>query len=498
MATAKKLAATTDPAAGLRVLRGMRAQSLWGALASMRAAGEHQLWIPDVSEIDRSAPALERAAHMGWDIHISPLRQGQTISDPNQPAAHDDWMLAYRSGEYDRTKRGYSLVFPSLDPRHIWWEQDAKGKPTQVLGDPLLGDALATYARALGLPFYRSPNATASRLMRALHRGEHATAFETTNKQLPPMAAKEGAWVLQDAPIMWRRAVTPDVLEATPYLLTFDVNAQFLRAANGLQLGFGEVNHLEGEMARGYTDTALMRGPGGQRLIAPGYYRVAMNGQSALTRLPMPHPLYRAGRADEPFGLDGCWVCAPTVRLLVEQRMPFTTTEAYIWRESHRFFDPWYKQVNAARMSLIGDATPAGKVALRVLKATYTQFFGSLADSRPGEASALYRPDWRHADTTEARALLYRNMLAAADNGYWPVLVTEDTLGYLVETSDPTEAAAALGLRLSDTAGQYKLKDCVDTRTRGDVQDALLDGAMDARAMQSLLASVRREMGRDA
>ena len=468
-----------DPATGLQVLAAGDGDLLT-ALEFARDAHLSQLWVLDPASLQRNDAAIERARRAGWDVRVSPPRGG---AQPDPTA--DDWMLAYRVGEY--TPGGYSLVFPSLDPRHVW---------TAAPDAETLYNALRLYARALGIAYYRTPQTTGGRLLKALHSGPHATALETP-ADMPPMARPDGATALQDVPVMWRRAVTEGELAAGPFFLSFDVNAQFLRASNGLPLGFGDVTRLQGDLAQGLVASAYNVGPNGKRLIPPGYYRVALSPRAGITRLPMPHPLYRAGRPDEPFSDAGAWVNAPTVRLLVELQIPMRCTDAYVWRESHRFFDPWYTRVNAARTALMADTSPAGKLALAVLKQTYSHFFGALATERRGDKDGLKRPDWRHADISEARALHYRNMLAAVDNGHFPALVTEDTLGYLVPTSDLAEAAALLGLRLSDTTGHYKIKDCLDTRQRPDVRAALLDPAGDAKAMQGLLARVRREMGQE-
>lgn len=495
MATAKQQ--HSDPARGILALNDLPAPAdICDMLDFMRAERVTQLWVCGPLYIDRRAVALDTARRAGWDIRISPPRDG-ALPDADDPAAQDDWTLAYRAGEY--TPEGYSLVWPALDPRRIWWDRDDEGNPTNPPTDAqALRQALATYARAVGIPYYRTPQTTGGRLLRALHSGPHATALETatTGKAaMPEPAQRDNGSLIQDAPIMWRRPVSDDELSDAPYLLTFDCNAQFLRAANGLPLGFGDVAHLEGARAQALVATAFQQGPTqGPRLIAPGYYRVWANPRAGICSLPIPHPLYRAGFPDRPFSAPGGWVNAPTVRLLVELQLPFLCAEAYVWRESHRFFDPWYKRLNTARLALMGDASDAGALALSALKATYAQFIGALAMDKRSDADALKRPDWRHADISQARALHYRAMLRAVDAGHYPVYVTEDTLGFLSPTPDAAAAAAALDIRLSQTTGHYKLKDCVDTRQRVDVREALCDTqGGQAKDLQMLLARVRRE-----
>ena len=479
-----------DPAAGLLVLNDLPyACDIGQALDHMRAHRLSQLWVCPPLHIARDAEALERARASGWQIHISPPRDGELAAPSEQPAAADDWIIAFRPGEW--TPAGYSLVFPALDPRRIWSAAEGDAQSLQA--------ALATFARAVGVPYYRTPQATGARLLRALHSGPHATALETatTGKaELPRPSQREHGAEIQDAPIMWRRPVTSDALEAHgPYLLTFDMNAQFLRATNGLPLGFGAVTHLTAYAAEGYTATAWRAGmPKAPRLIAPGYYRVwATNASGAFARLGIPHPLYRANLEARAFAPSGVWVNAPTVRLLLELRIAFACSEAYTWQTSHRFFDPWYKRLNAARLDLMADASPAGRLALDVVKQVYARTVGDLAYAKRPDDDPLKRPDWRHAVIAEARALHYRAMLRCLDRGYTPVLMTEDTLGWLSSTPDVTELATRLDLRVSATAGHYKIKDHIDLAAYPDVATLLCAPATTTGDLQKRLAAIRRE-----
>lgn len=488
--------ATTDPAATLLALNDLPyACDIGQALDLMREQRLTQLWVCPPLHIARDADALERARAAGWQIHISPPRDGELASPADDPARADDWLIAFRPGEW--TPAGYSIVFPALDPRRIW---SAALEDAQTLHA-----ALVKFARAVGIPYSRTPQTTGGRLLRALHSGPHATALEsaTTGKaEMPPPALRDNGAEIQDAPIMWRRPVTGDELEANgPYLLTFDMNAQFLRATNGLALGFGAVTHLTGAVAEGYVMTAWRAGmPKAPRLIAPGYYRVwsTHSGGGPFARLGVPHPLYRAGLDARAFTPPGVWINAPTVRLLLELRVPFACSEAYTWRESHRFFDPWYKRLAAARVELMADDSEAGRLALDVVKQVYARTVGALATEKRPDTDALKRPDWRHAVIAEARALHYRAMLRGLDRGYTPVYMTEDTLGWLSSTADVTEAAARLDLRVSATAGHYKLKDRLNLNEYPDVAALLSSPTTTTGDLQKRLAAIRREQAGQA
>lgn len=481
-----------DPAAGLLALNDLPyACDLGQALDHMRAHQLTQLWVCPPLHIARDAEAIERARADGWQVHISPPRDGELAAPSDDPARADDWLIAFRPGEW--TPAGYSLVFPALDPRRIWSAALSDAQTLQA--------ALAKFGRAVGIPYYRTPQTTGGRLLRALHSGPHATALETATSgkaELPPPAQRDNGAEIQDAPIMWRRAVTADELEQNRHLLTFDMNAQFLRATNGLPVGFGAVTHLAGATAQGYVATAWNAGmPKAPRLIAPGYYRIwALHGSPTsgpFARLGIPHPLYRAGLEPRAFTPPGVWVNAPTLRLLLELRVTFACSEAYVWRESHRFFDPWYKRLAAARVALMQDDTEAGRLALDVVKQVYARTVGALATEKRPDTDALKRPDWRHAVIAEARALHYRAMLRCLDCGAAPVYMTEDTLGYLSPTPDVAEAAARLDLRVSATAGHYKLKDQIDLAAYPDVAALLAAPATTTGELQKRLAAIRRE-----
>ena len=488
----------SDPAAGLLALNDLPyACDIAQALDHMRAHHLTQLWVCPPLHIERGAEALARARAAGWQVHISPPREGELAAPSDDPAAADDWIIAFRPGEW--TPAGYSIVFPALDPRRVWWDRDERGIPVTPPTDAqALQAALVTFARAAGIAYTRTPQATGGRLLRALHSGPHATALEsaTTGKaELPPPSQRDNGSEIQDAPIMWRRPISEQAIAEQPYLLTFDMNAQFLRATNGLALGFGPVTHQVGALAQGYVATAWNAGmPKAPRLIAPGYYRVwATNAGGAFARLGIPHPLYRANLEARAFAPSGVWVNAPTVRLLLELRIAFACSEAYTWQTSHRFFDPWYKRLNAARLDLMADASPAGRLALDVVKQVYARTVGALATDRRDDGDALKRPDWRHAVIAEARALHYRAMLRCLDRGYTPVLMTEDTLGWLSPTPDVTELATRLDLRVSATAGHYKIKDHVDLAAYPDVAALLCAPATTTGDLQKRLAAIRRE-----
>jgi len=495
--TTRHVPANADPAAGLLVLNDLPyACDIGQALDLMREQHVTQLWVCPPLHISRDAEAIARARASGWQIHISPPREGELAAPADNPAAADDWIIAFRPGEW--TPAGYSIVFPALDPRRIW---SAAGDDPQALHA-----ALAAFARAVGIAYTRTPQSTGGRLLRALHSGPHATALETATSgkaELPPPAQRDNGAEIQDAPIMWRRPPSADELEACteangPYLLTFDMNAQFLRATNGLALGFGPTTHLTGAAAEGYVAAAWRAGmPTAPRLIAPGYYRVwALHGSPTsgpFARLGIPHPLYRAQHEARAFAPPGVWVNAPTVRLLLELRVTFACSEAYTWPTSHRFFDPWYKRLNQARLDLMRDESPAGRLALDVVKQVYARTVGDLAYARRDDGDALKRPDWRHAVIAEARALHYRAMLRGLDRGYTPVLMTEDTLGWLSSTPDVMGMAARLDLRVSATAGHYKIKDHVDLRAYPDVAALLCGPATTTGDLQKRLAAIRRE-----
>lgn len=351
----------------------------------------------------------------------------------------DPWTVAGSGGDtqgepwWTATTPGIYGVRDIVQPR---WEDRAPWRDTPDA--PQLRDALLAFRASVGIDWRRSPGATGTRLLRALHSGPHATRLELPGD--PPPPAIEGL-TRDTGHLYWTRAVSPD--EQGYYLHSFDVNGQYLAACSSLALGVGQWVH--------HTRTELPEKPA---LWPAGYFKVkraekAKNG-------PYP-PIVEEDAAP--------WVTTPTLRLLREQGAMLHIVESYTWAQSKRYLEPWYKTLREARTKC---SDPTAREAIKGLYRHGIAWFESQKWDRSDDA--LYRPDWAQQVRAQARANVLRTVYRVGQNfDLWPLAVGSDCVYYLTPTPEPTGRhvtsvcmGATLpsdGLRLSPSLGHYKVKD---------------------------------------
>lgn len=228
---------------------------------------------------------------------------------------------------------------------------------------------------------------------------------------------------------------------ALPWAVGLDVNAAFLAASNRLTVGLGEPEHV----ARPRFDKRT-----------PGCWLVDLSGVEIDPRLP------------SPFTPDGtrpagpAWYETPTVAYAAELGAQVEPLEAWIYRESGGYLDPWYQRLSAAyltTMERLGvprgmdpaaylaamerhkETDPAEAAVLSAIKATVKGGVGKLAEGprgrgwRPGQPwPALERPTWRphirYTLISTARMWMHRRMRRMAECGLFPLGVLSDCVVY--------------------------------------------------------------------
>jgi hypothetical protein len=199
----------------------------------------------------------------------------------------------------------------------------------------------------------------------------------------------------------------------------------YLSVMGGLAVGIGEPEHRTGEALN--FDRKL-----------PGYWFAVIEAELP-PGLPDPFPRDPAGR----------WYMTPTIELAEQLGARIQLREAYVWPESHRLLEPWYKLLRDARMSLDGPACDA-------VKAVYTQFIGHL-ESRlwEREGDALFRPDIRQSIIAQARVNFWRILRRCAEEGRPPALVYVDEALFISESPDPLTAKPE-ALKLGGDLASFK------------------------------------------
>lgn len=342
-------------------------------------------------------------------------------AEANGGAEGEPWWTATKPGTFGVR----DVVQPIYEDRAPW-----RSAPSAAL----LRDALVAFRDALGCEWRRSPGSTGLRLLRTLHSGAHATRLELP--AAPPPPATDGS-VTSAGPLIWTRAARAP--ERRGYLHSYDVNGQYLAACSSLALGVGAWQHITRPQLPGPRDT---KAP-----LLPGYYFVRASEKALAGPLP---PIL----SDD----TGVWVTAPTLALLRENRAALHVAECYVWPQSHRYLEPWYKALREARAKLSGQP-----LASEALKGLYRHGIAWLESAKWDRAEdSLYRPDWAQHIRALALANLQRTVRRVASNyGVYPLAVGSDCVYYVSASPDPLKAPWLVedGLRLSAKLGQFKVKD---------------------------------------
>lgn len=352
------------------------------------------------------------------------------------------------------SRSAISIVLPALDTRAPW--KDAS------TADELLA-ALLAFRRATGLSYRRSPGLTGVDLMRDVHGYDHAGKPKAGVRGRPlrldlPGTLPPPVTNTAELPRQWVRRLTPAERRAK-FLHSFDKNGMYLAACSSLALGFGQPEHTTAGDTR-YDALAHPRDArtGARLPYPPGFWRVHLNGD----RCPMPKGFPSPLSTLPQRGTSQVWITTPTLQLLYDLDIEADVTEAYIWPEHHRALEPWYKRLRDGRatlMQLADDGEAGASIALATLKLSYAAATGYIAsDGWDRDGDTLYRPDWRNLIIAQANAVVYRQMLKCAEEGYSAFAVGTDCLYFVSDEPDPV-AACPPALKLDTHLGAWKVKD---------------------------------------
>lgn len=138
------------------------------------------------------------------------------------------------------------------------------------------------------------------------------------------------------------------------------------------------------------------------------------------------------------------WFYTPTLRYFTEQNYGVRINRVVMYRDSHRVMERFYDAVREGLRSIPGDAaysTEARAVALKMLKACYTQFFGWLGHDPGARFEPWYRPDWRHFIIAESKARVAHNVQRVYQlTRIRPVGIRVDSVMYFSDEPDPQKA----------------------------------------------------------
>lgn len=400
-------------------------------MAACERAGIDQLWVHP-----RLATAIYPETAPG-SAYATRAFVTDALACWDIPGEMAGWMHGWRRGGGP----AISIVFPHLLKNAPWSEAPD--------GAALLA-ALWRYQCGLATPYWRSPGATGTRLMAALHTGPGAIELKA-DQAYPYIAITHKELDIADAR-PWS-----EEMRQYRYIHAYDKNAMYLAACSSLALGVGVA--VEG---RTFDKNE------------PGYWRATIRCNS-IDLGP------RYGLCDA----EG-WYPTPAVALAYELGAEVRIHESVSWPMHHRILEPWYKRIREARSYCQADP-----LALAAVKATYTAGIGWLDGHWHRDAErqdVLYRPDWRHMIISQAKCNLLRTVLAAFPVS--PVIgIAVDCVYTLSDEPDPRAAAPLLAF--GGGVGQWKV-------AHAAVPAAPVRAAMDevsyerpARALRALQRAVR-------
>lgn len=245
-------------------------------------------------------------------------------------------------------------------------------------------------------------------------------------------------------------------------LLLLDQTAAYLATAGSIELGFGEVFHLEGKDAVSRlfaASTARSTDKNDPSSKWPfGIFRAVLPaGNSIKSRqlpknLPLPHPLMHKDHEVT------AWITTESVRGLCRaveaggggyRLEDLAIDEAHVWTDSRRFLEDWAATLRSARVAAIlaGD-----KAVQDYIGAIYKQYVGRMGTDKWGPSKMHHwQPVWRAAIIAHCRWRARRQAMdlyfktgELLGAGLWPIYTYTDSWRYLVPT----------GLSLAPTPGE--------------------------------------------
>lgn len=217
---------------------------------------------------------------------------------------------------------------------------------------------------------------------------------------------------------------TPDMVGKRIHV--YDKNSAHPCAAAMMNTGSGDPVHLEG-----VGDIVPKN---------PGLYRVSFSSKGS-----------RFDGGSLPKIIESDWVTLDIVKFAMKQGYAVQIHEAYVFEESHRLFEKWTPALWDARQSLKNiqrfPYEPARENAEQTVKTTLNFTVSSMKQHR----------NWYVDMVGAARVARFANMDKWAQQGYYPLYVYSDELGFVSDDANHETAIPGV-LDRQDKLGGYKHK----------------------------------------
>lgn len=332
-----------------------------------------------------------------------------------------------------------------------WLREDAICDPASPPAVRDLAERLDLYATMVGLgtptgepqPWLYSAASTGTALLRL----SRATAQTPLGVVDVPEPAAEGGGRRWEPEFSWQRPLTEEERRRR-FVVAWDVNAQYLAAAAGANLGLGNPRHVDAPTVDDSTQRT-------RAALPPGYwhvYRPGLPSGALLPDLMDPAPAATGGNA------GWVWITTPTLVALLEHGIAVAPAEAWIWDGGTRWMESWAHALRDARYALTAagaDVDPETRTVQRAVKLTYAGGIGMLGSEKWRKGTSEYRPDARQHIIALAKANLYRKCAKAAAGGWAPVAIERDAVLFAADSDDPDQNPPP-GFTLGTKLGQVK------------------------------------------
>jgi hypothetical protein len=350
--------------------------------------------LPGTENAIHNHPSLSLARDLGW--RVKKLNPWMTFWHNDHPSIHI----------------GLSQFFGST-PFPIWDTHDLATTSFDM----------GVFQRICGVPLRMTAGATAMAMLR------EGTNFRVTPYWKPDWSGIDIATRHSEIPYRW---VSP-VSEEMSWHHAYDINMQYLAAAQGAHLAIGELE---------YEETSQFDG-------TPGFWEITVPAWND-KRLPHPAGHHQPG--------DRVWVTAPTVHLLIEMSEYGVSAEPVIhasWTckdKTGRILRTWAGTIRDG-IKLATENRGAQSPFVRLMKGLYKEGIGMLANRR----SRIVRYDWNFTIAALARANQFRRLWKIGmEEGRWPSSIDADKVWYPSRHSDAS-AAAPRALAIRTGLGGWKL-----------------------------------------
>lgn len=405
------------------------AGQVWVMPELARRCGLHKRPTATSGRATTTHPAVKALTTAGWSVGHRGL----------QP-----WTNVWRPGEAGL----YLVIVP-------WLTEDVICKPSAPPAVDVLAERLDMYAsfvlspRGERQPYLFSAATTGTTLLKLCRAT--ATTGSIKVKELPPPAIEgdgrrwEPEWACQRGP-------TPAERRAA-YVVSWDVNAQYLASAAIADLGLGEAKRVDQAALPRLGPLGALQQPAKSVKLPPGYW---------LVRRPDPAP---GGMPDlcDPTGSErdrDIWITTPTLVAARQHGVDLRPREAWLWEQSTVWLQSWAHALRDGRYVVDGarEVHPDDEdleIIRRAVKLTYAAGIGMLGSSKYRGDSDHYRPDARHHVIALAKANLWRKCAKAAAAGWAPLGIHRDAVLFASDSNDP-EQAPPPGFSLGTKLGQVK------------------------------------------